>query len=611
MTKILKLLSGNEALALGAYHAGVKVATAYPGTPSTEILETLAQFNDIYAEWSTNEKVAMEVAIGAAYAGVRSLVSMKHVGLNVASDPFMAAAMTGINAGLVVISADDPGMHSSQNEQDNRHYARLAKVPILEPGDSQEAYELLAYAFDISEKFDTPVMLRSTTRISHSKSVVKVGKEQTVPADRTDFGYDFTKYVMLPAHARLRHPLIEERLIKLTEYCESFPFNQIIEGRSDIGIVSSGIAYQYAREVFPEASFLKLTMTYPLPQKMIHRFAAQVDRLIVIEELDPFIQEHIQAMGINVIGKEFIPRVGELNPDIVEAACIRAGLLPEKPGRKAEIEKQKLPGRPPLLCPGCPHSGIFYVLSSLGQRSRLPGKAYRKPKLIITGDIGCYTLGAYPPLSAMDTCACMGAGIGQALGMEKAGVADKVVAVIGDSTFLHSGITGLVNAVYNKGQITIIILDNRTTAMTGHQEHPSTGITAQGKETRAIEFEPLARGIGVEDVKTLNAWDLEALRDSVKSSLANPELSLIIVRGACSVRAAKHSNPRIIDISLCNQCNLCLMIGCPAIQKEQEQVYIDISLCIGDTCTLCQQLCPRKAISPQEGNKTGEQNEKV
>ncbi|MCJ7769633.1 MAG: indolepyruvate ferredoxin oxidoreductase subunit alpha, partial [Dehalococcoidales bacterium] len=408
MTKILKLLSGNEALALGAYHAGVKVATAYPGTPSTEILETLAQFNDIYAEWSTNEKVAMEVAIGAAYAGARSLVSMKHVGLNVASDPFMAAAMTGINAGLVVISADDPGMHSSQNEQDNRHYARLAKVPILEPGDSQEAYELLAYAFDISEKFDTPVMLRSTTRISHSKSVVKVGKEQTVPADRTDFGYDFTKYVMLPAHARLRHPLVEERLIKLADFCESFPLNQIIEGRSDIGIVSSGIAYQYAREVFPEASFLKLTMTYPLPQKMIHRFAAQVDKLIVVEELDPFIQEHIQAMGIKVIGKEFIPRVGELNPDIIEAACIRAGLLPEKPGRKAEVKKQKLPGRPPLLCPGCPHSGIFYVLSSLGQRSRLPGKAYRKPKLIITGDIGCYTLGAYPPLSAMDTCACMG-----------------------------------------------------------------------------------------------------------------------------------------------------------------------------------------------------------
>jgi len=611
MAKILKLLSGNEALALGAYHAGVKVATAYPGTPSTEILESLAHFKDIYAEWSTNEKVATEVALGAAYAGARSLVVMKHVGLNVAGDPFMAAAITGVNAGMVVISADDPGMHSSQNEQDNRHYARLAKVPMLEPTDSQEAYELLAYAFDISEKFDTPVMLRSTTRISHSKSVVKVGNKQTIPADRTGFSYDFAKYVMLPAHARLRHPLVEERMVKLAEYCETFPLNQVIKGKSNIGIISSGIAYQYAREVFPEASFLKLTMTYPLPQKMIHRFAAQVDRLIVIEELDPFIQEQIQAMGIKVEGKEFIPRVGELSPDIIEAACRRAGLPAEKAGQKTEVKKQKLPGRPPLLCSGCPHSGIFYVLSSLGQRSTLPGKKPRQPKLIITGDIGCYTLGAYPPLSAMDTCTCMGAGIGQALGMEKAGVADKVIAVIGDSTFLHSGITGLVNAVYNKGQITIMILDNRTTAMTGHQEHPGTGITAQGKETKTVELEPLVRGIGIEDVKTINAWDLKTLRDGVKSSLVSPELSVIIVRGACSVRAPKHSNPRVIDVNLCNQCNLCLMIGCPAIRKEQEQIYIDISSCIGDACTLCQQLCPRKAISPQVVGETGKQNEKI
>jgi len=596
MTNTL-LLSGNEAIALGAYHAGVKVATAYPGTPSTEILESLARFKDIYAEWSTNEKVAMEVALGAAYAGVRSFVAMKHVGLNVASDPFMAAAITGVNAGMVVVTADDPGIHSSQNEQDNRNYARLAKVPMLEPADSQEAYELLAYAFNISEKFDTPVMLRSTTRISHSKSVVNAKVKRKIQIAGSRFDYDLSKYVMLPANARIRRPRVEKRLLDLTEYSESFPFNWVIEGRSDIGIVTSGIAYQYAREVFPEASFLKLAMTYPLPRKMIHRFAAQVERLLVIEELEPFMQEYIQAMGIKVIGKEFTPRVGELNPDIIAIAGRRTGLLPEKEEEKLELKTQKLPNRPPLLCPGCPHSGIFYVLSSLGQRSILPGKKARQLKFVITGDIGCYTLGAYPPLNAMDTCACMGAGIGQALGMEKAGIAESIVALIGDSTFLHSGITGLVDAVYNGGQITVIILDNRTTAMTGHQEHPGTGITAQGKETCAINLELLVQGLGINDVKTIDAWDLKMLREGVKGALSRPELSVIIVRGACSVRASKHINPRIIDKKLCNQCNLCLMIGCPAIGREWEQVYIDASLCIGDACTLCQQLCSGKAIS--------------
>jgi indolepyruvate ferredoxin oxidoreductase alpha subunit len=602
---MLKLLSGNEALALGAYHAGVKVATAYPGTPSTEILESLARFEDIYAEWSTNEKVAMEVALGAAYAGARSLVAMKHVGLNVAGDPFMAAAITGVNAGMVIISADDPGMHSSQNEQDNRHYARMAKVPMLEPSDSQEAYEILAYAFNISEKFDTPVMLRTTTRISHSKSVVKTGNLKIVSNVKLGFNYDFAKYVMLPACARLRHHLIEERLVRLADYSESFPLNQIFINGHDIGIISSGVAYQYAREVFLKASFLKLTMTYPLPQKLIQKFAEQVDRLMVIEELDPFIHEQIQAMGIKVIGKEFIPRVGELNPDIVEAAGHSAGLLPISSRRKEKDKKQKLPARLPLLCPGCPHSGIFYVLSRLGRRYRLPGKAIRDSKLIITGDIGCYTLGAYPPLSAIDTCACMGAGIGQALGMEKAGVNDKVVAVIGDSTFLHAGITGLVNAVYNKGQITLIILDNRITAMTGHQEHPGTGITAQGKETRAIGIETLVRGIGVNDVKVVDAWNLKELEASVKSSLDSSELSVIIVQGVCSVHVPRRCNPRVINADRCNQCNLCLMLGCPAIQKESGQIYIDISLCVGDSCTLCQQLCPRQAISPQESTHIG------
>jgi len=596
-----KLLSGNEAIALGAYHAGVMVAAAYPGTPSTEILESLARFDDIYAEWSTNEKVAMEVGLGAAYAGARSLVSMKQVGLNVASDPFMAASTTGINAGMVVVSADDPGIHSSQNEQDNRHYAEFAKVPMLEPSDSQEAYELMAYAFDISEKFDTPVLVRTTTRISHSKSVVKLNRSRVVPAGQPGFQHNVEKYVTLPSYSRLRHLSIEERLVKLAAYAETFPLNQVLWGERHLGVVTSGVAYQYAREVFPRASFLKLSMTYPFPQNLLRRFASQVDRMIVIEELDPFLQENIQAMGIRVTGKEFIPRAGELNPGITEETSRSAGLLAGTSPRQMVDVAPDLPRRPPLLCSGCPYTGIFFVLSSIGQRSKLPGsksKAPKEPKLIITGDIGCYTLAAYPPLSAMDTCACMGAGIGQALGMEKANVSKKVVAVIGDSTFLHAGITPLVNAVYNEGQITVIILDNATTAMTGHQDHPGTGISAQGKKTKAVELEQLVRGIGVNDVKVVDAFNIKALRASVRSCLDNPELSVIIVRGVCSVRVPR-SEPRAIDTEKCNSCNICLLVGCPAIQSENGQVYIDTALCVGDACTICQQICPRQAIAPQ------------
>jgi indolepyruvate ferredoxin oxidoreductase alpha subunit len=599
---VIKLLSGNEALALGAYHAGVGVATAYPGTPSTEILESLARFDDTYAEWSTNEKVAMEVALGAAYAGTRSLVSMKHVGLNVASDPFMAAATTGVNAGMVVITADDPGIHSSQNEQDNRHYAKLAKVPMLEPSDSQEAYELMAYAFDISERFDTPVLVRTTTRISHSKSVVKVNRSRVMPARQQGFQHNVKKYVMLPVYARLRHPLIEERLVKLAAYSETFPLNQVQWGELYLGIVTSGVAYQYAREVFPKASFLKLSMTYPLPQNLVRHFAAQVDRIIVIEELDPFLQENIQAMGIKVTGKEFIPGVGELNPGIIGEACSTAGLLAETlPQPRLDIAST-LPKRPPLLCPGCPHTGTFFVLGSIGQRSKPPkakNKAPKEPKLIITGDIGCYTLGTYPPLNALDTCACMGASIGQALGMEKSGIGNKVVAVIGDSTFLHSGITPLVNAVYNEGQITVIILDNRTTAMTGHQDHPGTGISAQGKETKAVELEHLVWGMGISDVKVVDAFNINDIRTAVKNSLDSPELSVIIVRGVCSVGMPRRSEPRAIDTEKCNGCGICLMLGCPAIQSEDEQVYIDTALCVGNACTICQQICPRQAIVPE------------
>lgn len=586
---------------MGAYHAGVAVASAYPGTPSTEVLEHLAQFKDIYAEWSTNEKVAMEVGLGASYAGVRALVSLKQVGLNVAADPFMAAAITGVNGGMVVINADDPGIHSSQGEQDNRYYAKLAKIPVLEPSDSQEAYDLMFYAFDISEQFDTPVMLRSTTRISHSNSLVELNRERPKIMRQAVFQHDVHKYVMLPVNARIRHVILEERLVKLADYAETFPHNQIIKGERKLGIIANGVAYQYAREVFPHASLLKLGMTYPLPQNLIRKFASQVDKILVIEELDPFLEEHIRAMGIKVTGKEFIPRVGELNLSLVEDAGRRAGLLPASiKGQKTELP-QGLPARPPLLCPGCPHTGLFFVLSTMGQRARLldaSGKAQGKSKMVITGDIGCYTLGAYSPLQAMDTTACMGASIGQALGMEKAGVEQKVIAVIGDSTFLHSGITGVVDAVYNNAKVTIVILDNGTTAMTGHQDHPGTGISAQGKKTKAVDIQKLVKSIGVEDVKVVDAFDMKALRAAVRSSIDNPELSVVIVRGTCAVRQKKRTGPRAINLEICDNCGTCVKLGCSAIQKFDDQIFIDATMCMGDACTVCQQLCPKKAIGP-------------
>ncbi|MBI4333410.1 MAG: indolepyruvate ferredoxin oxidoreductase subunit alpha [Chloroflexi bacterium] len=609
-----KLLSGNEALALGAYRAGVKVAAAYPGTPSSEILETLAKFKDIYAEWSVNEKVAMEVAMGACYAGARALVSMKQVGLNVASDPFMAVSTTGVNAGLVVISADDPGIHSSQDEQDNRHYAPFAKVPMLEPSDSQEACEFMALAYDMSERFDTPVLVRTTTRVSHSKSVVRAipldppfakGERLEIPLNpplrkgERGFRRDLAKYVMLPTSARMRRPLIEERLVNLAGFAETVPVNQVFSGDPSLGIVTSGIAYQYAREVFPKASFLKLGMTYPLPRRLIADFAATVDRLLVIEELDPFLEQAILAMGIRVAGKEFVPRTGELNPGIIEEAAHKAGLL-KRPRRKTE-PALVLPKRPPLLCAGCPHAATFFVLSTLGQRARLPGSKSDVPGesgLVITGDIGCYTLGAYPPYDAMDTCGCMGASIGAAMGMEKAGIKrkSKVVAVIGDSTFMHSGITPLVNAVYNQGKITVIILDNSTTAMTGHQPHPGTGVSAQGQPTQAVYLESLIRGMGVSELKVVNAFDIREIRSAIRNAVNSDQLSVVIARGACSVRLPGGVNPRAVDDNKCDQCGVCILIGCPAIRTESGEALIEGSLCVGDPCGLCESICPKKAI---------------
>jgi indolepyruvate ferredoxin oxidoreductase alpha subunit len=534
---------------------------------------------------------------------------MKQVGLNVAADPFLAVATTGVNAGLVLISADDPGIHSSQGEQDNRHYAELAKVPILEPTDSQTAYDLMAYAFEISEQFDTPVMLRTTTRISHSKSIVEVKETRTESTRKIAFAPNMQKYVMLPINARIRHPLMEERMVKLAAYGETFTFNKIEMGERQLGIIATGISYQYAREVFPKASFLKLGMTYPLPEKLIREFASKVDRILVVEELDPFIEEHIKVMGIKVEGKQYIPRTGELNSDIIESAGRKMGLIKaaaaqEKPPVGIELAK-----RPPLLCPGCPHTGFFYVLAGMGQRLKLPGakdRTIKESNMVIAGDIGCYTLGAYPPLNAMDTNGCMGSSIGTAIGMEKAGLSAKIVAVIGDSTFLHSGITPLVDAVYNQSKITVVILDNSTTAMTGHQEHPGTGVSAQGETVGKVVLEDVVRGVGVKNVTVVDSFKIKEIRTALKTAMDLRELSVVIVRGACVVQVPKHGEIRVVNTEKCNQCGICLLIGCSAIQTTGKKPIIDIGMCTG--CTVCEQICPKGAIGPVSRTKTEAQN---
>jgi indolepyruvate ferredoxin oxidoreductase alpha subunit len=599
MNNICQLLSGNEAIALGAYHSGIAVATAYPGTPSTEILENLSQYKDIYAEWSTNEKVAMEVGLGASYAGVRTLVSMKQVGLNVAADPFLAAATTGVHGGLVVVSADDPGIHSSQGEQDSRNYAKLARVPILEPSDSQEAYDYIELAFDLSEKYDTPVLFRITTRVAHSKSIVEIDKTKSRTHYKKAFHHHIEKYVMLPVYARLRIPHMHKRMVELVEFADTTTINQIQDGQGEIGIVSSGVSYQYAKEVFPDAHFLKLGMAYPLPYKLLHIFSKKVKKIFIVEELDPFLEENIKIMGIhNIEGKKYVPRVGELNKTIVQKAAEKAGLL-INPNPAYELNTNDLPGRPPLLCPGCPHAGTFFILSTLGQRSKLldaSGKSEVESNLIISGDIGCYTLATYPPLRAMDTNACMGASIGKAIGLQKAGVSSKVVSVIGDSTFLHSGITGLVDAVYNDARITIVILDNGTTAMTGHQDHPGSGVTAQGIVTQSVDIEKVVLGVGVKYVKVVDAFDISAIRTAIRAAMNNEKLSVVIVRGKCSVISKARINQRYIDKDKCNDCGVCIKIGCPSIQKHDNLLQIDSNSCMGDKCGICGQLCPKHAI---------------
>lgn len=592
-----QLLSGNESIALGAAHAGIRLAAAYPGTPSTEILEAVARLPGIYTEWSSNEAVAVEVGLGASYAGVRALVSMKHVGLNVAADAFMSAATTGVRGGLVIVSADDPGIHSSQNEQDSRNYARLGKVPCLEPSNSQEAYDFTRAAFQISEDFDTPVLLRPTTRVCHSKSIVET-RVPIINNTKATFKHDPGKLVMLPGAARERGPKLTARLKKLTEYAETSPLNRVIKGSTKLGIITSGISFHYAREIFPEASYLKLGMSYPLPIKLIHQFTQQIEKIIVIEELEGFLELHIKAMGLSVHGKDYFPIEGELSPDTVFAAATTAGLL-DVPPHKSVAPASGLAKRPPLLCPGCPHSGIFFTLSALGHRSTLPGKVPRSPKLTICGDIGCYTLGAYPPLSAIDTCGCMGAGISHAAGMTKAGIEEKPLAVIGDSTFMHSGINGLLNAVYNQSNICILILDNSTTAMTGHQGNPGSGASSAGQPATRISIEELVRGAGVPQVTVVDAFDLKSIRVALKQSMASAKLEVIIIRGDCPTLTRKRGKSRQIN-NRCDDCGACLLIGCSGIQRDGNRIIIDESVCVGEYCTLCQQICPKGAITDLE-----------
>ncbi len=573
------LMLGNEAIARGLYEAGVCVASSYPGTPSTEIAEALAVYKeDVYSEWAPNEKVALEVAFGASLGGRRACCVMKHVGLNVAADPLFTVAYTGINGGLVVVVADDPGMHSSQNEQDTRMLARAAHVPVLEPADSQEAKEFTALAFELSEQYDTPVILRLTTRIAHSQSVVELCERAEVPLKPYEKNPD--KYVMMPGMAKRRHLVVEAREDKLAEDANALPINKVDMAGKELGIICAGAVYQYVKETLPEASVLKLGMVNPLPRKLIEDFAGKVDRLVIIEELEPVFEEQIKSWGIACDGKNIFSRQGEYSSNLVAQKL--AGKVVDK------LEVGGLPVRPPVMCPGCPHRGTYYLLA--------------KNKVTVLGDIGCYTLGALPPLRAMDACVCMGASVGMTMGMEKAiGIegSRKVAGIIGDSTFLHSGITGLLNMVYNGGTGTLVIVDNGTTGMTGHQQHAGTGKDIRNDPAPAVDLVGLVRALGVKDVRVLDPFDLKATEKELKEALATEELSVIIMRRPCALIIKDKYPPYKVDQSACKKCKMCLKIGCPSIEDKGENgVVINQSLCFG--CGLCSSVCPFGAMKKEE-----------
>ena len=569
------IMLGNEAIARGAYEAGVKVSAAYPGTPSTEISENLVKYkDDIYAEWSPNEKVATEVAIGASVSGVRSMACMKHVGLNVAADPLYTVSYMGVNGGLVVIVADDPGLYSSQNEQDTRMVARAAQVPVLEPSDSMEAKEFMKFAYEISENFDRPVIFRTTTRLAHSQGLVELC-DRVEPEDKP-YEKDIRKNVMMPGNAKLRHIEIEKRNLELAEAANTMAINKVEMNDTKIGVITSGIPYQYVKEAIPNVSVLKLGMVNPLPKKLIEEFAQKVETLYIVEELDPVIEEQVKSWGVKAIGKEIFTVQGEYS-----ANMLRKAILKENPDLKKPAEA---PGRPPILCPGCPHRSVFHVLNKL--------------KMHAAGDIGCYTLGAVAPLSVIDTTMCMGSSISTLHGMEKAKGKEYIknwVAVIGDSTFLHTGVNSLMNMMYNRATGTVMILDNSTTGMTGHQDHAATGKTLLGEPTYAIDIPALCRAIGVKNVVEVNAFDIEKLEKVVKEEVAKDEVSVIITKSPCVLLDKSKKPVYIAHEDKCKKCGMCMKPGCPAMTRNADgTIHIDDTMCTG--CGLCETLCKFEAI---------------
>ena len=576
------LMLGNEAVARGLYEAGCSFVSSYPGTPSTEITEAAAKYPEIYAEWAPNEKVAMESAFGACLAGQRSFCGMKHVGLNVAADPLFTIAYTGVNAGMIIGVADDAGMHSSQNEQDSRHYAKAAKVPMLEPADSAEGLAFAKLAYELSEQFDTPVLLKMCTRVSHSQSVVEPG-QRIMPPEKP-YEKNGAKYIMMPGNAKRRHPLVEKRTTDLIAWAETAPVNRLEEGTDhQIGIITASTSYQYVKEACGDRyPVLKLGMTWPLPERKIRDFAASVEQLVVVEELDGFIEEHCRNLGLHPVGKERFSCIDELSQNLVAE---QLG-MPHTVGMKLE---EAIPARPPVMCAGCPHRGLFYTLA--------------KNKLTVLGDIGCYTLGAVPPLAAIDTTICMGASVSGLHGFLKAGgpgAQGKTVAVIGDSTFMHSGITGLVNIAYNESNATVIILDNSITGMTGHQQNPTTGFNLKGDPCTKIDMESLCRSVGIRRVRVVDPYDLAQCDAAVKEELAADEPSVIISRRPCALlKYVKHKKPLVVDADKCRSCKMCMKIGCPAISMTSGKAEIDNTLCTG--CGVCEQLCKFDALhAPKE-----------